>query len=116
MATHKSRGTATENKLVRLLNKEGWVANRTPASLGTMDVIALKRNQTPRYIQVKGTQKPFSTFGPMERYDLLADAQKAGARAELCWWPPYGQPTFYPPEEWPETFRPKDLTDETESG
>jgi Holliday junction resolvase len=116
MASNKSRGIGRENDVVRLLRKEGWIASRTPASLGTMDVLALKNGETPRFIQVKGTQRPFSGFSPFERYDLLADAQKAGARAELCWWPAYGRPAFIGPEDWPETIQPKPLTVEAESG
>jgi len=81
-----------------------------------MDVLALKHGETPRFIQVKATQKPFSGFSPFERYDLLADAQKAGARAELCWWPPYGRPEFIGPEDWPETIQPKHLDKEFKIG
>jgi Holliday junction resolvase len=109
MASNKGRGTQREVGLVKLLRDEGWVATRTPASLGTMDVIALRSGDTPRFIQVKCTQKPFAGFSPVERYDLLADALKAGARAELCWWPIYGKPEFIGPDDWPPTFQPKEL-------
>lgn len=103
----KAFGTSRENKVVDLLRKDGWIATRTPASLGTMDIIALKAGETPRFIQVKGTLKPFTGFNSFERYDLLADAQKAGARAELCHYPPHGQPEFIGPEDWPVTVQPK---------
>lgn len=116
MASHKSRGTKREVQVVDLLRKNGWIATRTPASLGTMDVIALKNGEIPRFIQVKGTQKPFAGFNAFERYDLLADAQKAGARAELCWWPMYGKPEFIGPEGWPETFQPTSLDKENPDG
>jgi hypothetical protein len=73
-----------------------------------MDVIALKAGEIPRFIQVKGTKEPFSGFSPFERYDLLAEAQKAGARAELAWWPAYASgPEYISPEDWPETIQPK---------
>jgi len=77
-----------------------------------MDIIALKAGETPRFIQVKGTQQPFAGFTPFERYDLLSEARQAGARAELCWWPAYREPEFIPPEMWPFTIQPKDLDDE----
>jgi len=109
MASNKSRGISRENSVVQLLRKEGWIATRTPASLGTMDVMALKAGEIPRFIQVKGTKKPFSGFSAFERYDLLADAEKAGARAELCWWPLYGKPEFIGPDDWPETVQPMTL-------
>lgn len=114
--TQKRRGTERERDLVKILRKDGWSCHRTPGSLGTMDVIALKAGEIPRYIQVKGTAKPFSTFSPFERYDLLAEAQRAGARAELCWWPSYGGLHFIQPDQWPETIQPKPLTEESDLG
>lgn len=104
MPNYKAAGTKRENDLLKQLRQDGWSAHRTPASMGTMDIIALKANHTPRYIQVKGTAKPFSGFGPYERYDLVAEAKRAGARAELCWWPTFGQPQYFQPEEWPHTM------------
>lgn len=109
MVNHKQFGSKREVELVNRLRKDGWIATRTPASLGTMDIIALKAGEIPRFIQVKSTSKPFITFTGFERYDLLADAQQAGARAELCWWPKYGLPEFIPPEDWPKTVQPKSL-------
>lgn len=109
MGSHKQFGTSREVELVNRLRKDGWISSRTPASLGTMDVIALKAGEVPRFIQVKGTEKPFTGFSHPERYDLLSEAQKAGARAELCWWPKYGLPEFIPPERWPATIEPKPL-------
>lgn len=113
---NKAKGTKRERDVVKLLSNDGWVCQRTPGSLGTMDVVALRAGDIPRYIQVKATAKPFSGFPPLERYDLLADAQKAGARAELCWWPDFGKPTYIQPEKWPPTIQPKPLTSESGEG
>jgi Holliday junction resolvase len=109
VANHKGFGTKRERDLVERLRADGWICTRTPASLGTMDIIALKAGEIPRFIQVKGTKKPFTGFSAFERYDLLREAQQAGARAELCWWPVYGKPEFIGPEDWPETIQPKAL-------
>lgn len=105
----KAFGTDRERKLVERLRNDGWICTRTPASLGTMDIIALKAGEIPRFIQLKGTMKPFSGFTPFERFDLLKEAAQAGARAELCWWPKHGRPEFIGPEDWPDTVQPKNI-------
>lgn len=105
-----SRGLQRERDLVRLLREEGWWALRSPASKGCVDVVAVRRALAPdgyltaavRFIEVKSTVTPYSHFGPTDREDLLAEAEWAGASAELCWWPKGdGTPTFIPSVEWP---------------
>jgi hypothetical protein len=55
-----------------------------------------------RCIQVKSTGTPYAKFGPRERSELLAEAERIGGAAELCWWPKHArQPTWIPAEEWP---------------
>lgn len=109
-----SRGLQRERDLVRLLREEGWWALRSPASKGSVDVVAIRRSLsadlrvqcyapvTVRFIEVKSTAAgPYSHFGPTEREELLAEAEWAGARAELCWWPPREKPVFIPSSSWP---------------
>ena len=98
----KAAGTRVEHKVLRLLKEEGHVAFRTPASLGVCDVVAMKRGQQPRMIEVKSTARPYHTFGPTDRQELREAAEQAGASAELCHWPPRKAPKFIPAKEWPD--------------
>lgn len=77
---------------------------RAAASLGAVDLVALKANHPPRFIQVKSDKKeygPFNNFGPKARAELLTEAGQAGAVAELCWWPPHGKLEYIAPADWP---------------
>lgn len=99
-----SRGLQRERDLVNLLRLEGWFAMRSPASKGCVDVVAIKwwgGNHEIRFVEVKSTTTPFSHFGPTDRGDLLTEAEKAGASAELAWWPKNGKLTFINSDEWP---------------
>jgi len=97
-----SRGIQRERDLVAQLRSEGWWALRAPASLGDVDVVALKNGQTPRFYEVKSTAAgPFHSFGPKDRADLLTAAGHAGAEAILAWKPPYAEWRFLSPPEWP---------------
>ena len=99
----KAAGTRVEHKVLRLLREDEWFAFRTPASLGVCDVVAMKRGQRPRMIEVKSTTDgPYKTFGPADRRELREAADRAGASAELCHWPPRRSPQFIPSEEWPD--------------
>ena len=56
-------------------------------------------------VQVKSDHQkfgPFNNFGPKDRAELLADAEKAGGRATLAYWPPRGKLTWIDPDQWPE--------------
>lgn len=100
--SNKSRGTKRERDRVKMLRADGYSAIRTPGSLGVMDVIALKAGLRPRYEQVKTDPYPYQHFGPAERRALLAEAERAGADAFLCHWPPDRRgPRFILPSEWP---------------
>lgn len=98
-----SRGHGRERELVKLLRADGWFAMRAPASLGVVDVLAMRLGDRPRMIEVKSTLGgPYEHFGPADRAELLKAAALAGAAAELCWWPPDGKgPRFIPSAEWP---------------
>jgi Holliday junction resolvase len=105
-----SRGLQRERDLVRLLREEGYWTLRSPASKGCVDVVAIKRcgdivplgpGHEIRFIEVKSTLTPYAHFGPSDRGELLAEAEKAGATAELAWWPKNGKLVFIPSSEWP---------------
>lgn len=98
-----SRGLQRERDVCHILQESGWWALRSPASKGIVDVVALKKGETPRFIEVKSTkQGPYEHFGPQERAALLTEARHAGAVAELAWWPPRGKLQFIPSPEWPD--------------
>lgn len=97
-----SRGIQRERDLVNDLRAEGWWALRAPASLGDVDVVALKNGHTPRFYEVKSTTAgPFHSFGPKDRAELLEAAGHAGAEAFLAWKPPRAEWKFIPPSGWP---------------
>ena len=97
-----SRGIQRERDLCKRLREEGWWALRAPASLGDVDVVALKNGHVPRFFEVKSTKAgPFHSFGPQDRADLLTAAGHAGAEAFLAFWPPRGELQLIPPESWP---------------
>lgn len=74
---------------------------RAPASLGPVDVVAIKDGEV-RFEEVKSTSAgPFHSFGPRERAALAFMADLAGADAYLVWHPPRTQPLVIPRAEWP---------------
>ena len=99
----KAAGTRVEHKVMRTLAAEGWVVMRAPASIGVADVLALKCGERPRMVQVKANKDggPYMNFRPTERAELRAVAERAGAVAELCWWPPRGECRWYDESIWP---------------
>ena len=96
------RGHDRERAVKALLEADDWIVIRAPGSLGIFDLAAMKRKETNRLIEVKSTVAgPYHSFGPEDRRALLEAAEKAGAVAELAWWPPRGQLQFIPSAEWP---------------
>jgi Holliday junction resolvase len=100
------RGHARERDVKRYLESApggSWWVLRSPASKGSADLVALKAGEMPRFIEVKANVSggPFMNFRVGERADLLLAALKAGAKAELCYWPPHGERRFLPSSEWP---------------
>ncbi len=95
------RGHDRERARVNWYRGEGWFAIRAPASLGPVDVIAIKDGEI-RFEELKSTAGgPYEHFGPKDRADLSAMAKLAGASAFLVWWPPRSQPRVIPESEWP---------------
>lgn len=100
----KAAGTARELAVMHDYRARGYVAFRTPASLGVCDVIALKSGEPPLFIEVKAnTGSPYKTFTRADRKDLSEAAAKAGALAYLCHWPPRGEKRMIGEDEWPKT-------------
>lgn len=98
-----SLGHDRERQLRKLLEADGWFVIRAPGSLGVADLCALKAGETPRLIESKATKAgPYSGFVPADRQALLDAAEKAGARAELAWWPSRGSLVWIGSEAWPK--------------
>ena len=96
------RGHDRERRVVDHYLKRDWWAMRAPASLGDVDVVALKNGHRPHFVEVKSTAGgPFERFGPKDRADLLWWAELAGAEAWLCWWPPRRDPVWIPAHQFP---------------
>lgn len=74
---------------------------RAPASLGAVDVIAIKDGEII-FEELKSTKDgPYKNFGPKDREELSLMARLAGAAAFLVWWPPRSQPVAIPEADWP---------------
>ena len=97
-----NRGVQRERQVRDKLRDDDWIAFRAPASLGVADVVALRAGNTPRLIEVKSTAAgPYHSFGPKERARLSEAARRAGAVAQLIWWPPRGKMHVIGEAEWP---------------
>jgi Holliday junction resolvase len=119
----KAAGTARELRVVQHFRQRGFVAFRTPASLGVCDVVALKGKLTNHgttrerpgpqlysvayFIECKANKDggPYSNFRAPERQALIDAARIAGAHPLLCYWPPNREPSFINASEWPEARR-----------
>lgn len=96
------RGHDRERAVKALLEQDDWVVIRAPGSLGIFDLAAMKAGETNRLIEVKSTAGgPYERFGPADRAALLEAAERAGAVAELAYWPPRGKLRFIPSADWP---------------
>lgn len=95
------RGHQRERDRVNWYRSEGWFAMRAPASLGAVDVVAIKDGEV-RFEELKSTEAgPYSHFGPADRADLSSMAKIAGAAAFLVWWPKRSKPIVIPESDWP---------------
>ena len=96
------RGIQRERDLVNLLRDQDWFAMRSPASLGSVDVIAMKRGERTRFCEVKSTSRgPFAGFPPADREALRFMADLADAVPYLVWWPKRSKPVWIPESAWP---------------
>lgn len=98
------RGHQRERDRVNWYREEGWFAMRAPASLGEVDVFAMKEGERVRFEELKSNKDggPYKNFGPKDRAELGAMARLAGADAYLVYWPPRKPPQVIPESEWPE--------------
>jgi len=118
MPRGKAAGIARERRLLAWYRERGWIAFRTPASLGVCDVVALKGKLTnhgttlahpepqlyalAHFIEVKSTSGgPYEHFRKEQREALKKAAAKAGAQALLAHWPPRGKLRFIASSDWP---------------
>lgn len=99
------RGRERERQVRKFLESpEGgeWFVVKAGGSFGDADLAAMKAGETSRIIEVKSTSAgPFHSFGPADRADISAAALKAGAEAELAFWPPHGKLEFLKEDQWP---------------
>ena len=99
-----NRGHDRERAVLTVLRNDGWFAMRAPASLGSVDVVALRAGSRPRVVEVKSTAGgPYERFQPKDRAELAAVAKQAGADAFLAYWPPRGKLHWIAESDWPET-------------
>jgi Holliday junction resolvase len=97
-----SSGISRERQVRRKLKDDDWVVIRAAGSLGFCDLVALKDGHLSRFIEVKATHRgPYHGFGPADRGNLKAVAARAGALAQLAWWPPRGKLHWIDSSEWP---------------
>lgn len=96
------RGIQRERDLVNLLRDEDWLAMRSPASLGPVDVIAMKAGHRTRLIEVKSTSRSaFAGFPPADRAGLSFMGKLADADCYLVYWPKRSKPVWIPESDWP---------------
>jgi len=96
------RGIQRERDLVNWFRENDWFSMRAPASLGSVDVIAMKRGERTRFCEVKSTTAgAFHSFGPKDREALAFMADLADADPYLVWWPKRSKPVWIGRDEWP---------------
>ena len=98
-----SRGLDRERKLSRELKADGYIVVRAAGSLGPVDLVAMRWDKVPLFLQVKSdAYNPYSNFRPVERAQLIEVAEQAGAEAWLVWWPPDRRGArWIAPDDWP---------------
>ena len=99
-----SRGINRERQVKKRLEEDGWWVCRAAGSLGDADLVAGRRDKRPMLLEIKSDKAeygPFNNFGPKDREELLAAAEKTGWDAWLVYWPPYGEWKWISPASWP---------------
>ena len=78
--TNRERGDYLERQAKSALVDLGWVVVRAAGSHGVADLVALRAGNTPLLVSCKLN----GYLRPAERHDLLAAAERAGARPILA--------------------------------
>jgi Holliday junction resolvase len=81
-----ARGANMERAFVKWLRAKGWVAVRSAGSRGSFDVLAAQRGRV-----ILAQLKRDGKISDQETFDLLQDAEIAGATALLVCKPARGQ-------------------------
>lgn len=101
-----SRGIQRERAVRLYLEEKDYVVIRAAGSLGCADLVAMRVGSPTLIVEVKSTHRgPFHSFGPADRADILAYADRAGATAVLAYWPPRGKLEFIYEDAWPKDRR-----------
>lgn len=95
------KGNEAENRVAAYLIGKGWLVGKRRTLKGGGDILAIKPGYLPRLYECKATRDPWANFGPADRADLLATAEKFGAEAILALSPTAGIPQFLPSNDWP---------------
>lgn len=99
------RSAQREREIAAAFRASGFVAVRTPGSKGAFDVLAIKRDEPPRLIQVKtstGDSSPWKGFGSADREKLAEAAKQAGGVALLYHYNGRAGLSVYPESAWPK--------------
>ena len=95
-------GHDKERRTRDLLRDDGWIVIRAAGSLGCADLVALKAGERPRLLEIKYGRSAWENFRPADRAELLDVAKRAGAVAELVWWPRRAsRPQWVDEASWP---------------
>jgi Holliday junction resolvase len=98
------RGHDRERDMAKRLKADGYIVMRAAGSLGPIDVVAMRWDKVPQFLQIKSdVSSPYANFRPAERAELVEVAEQAGANAWLVWWPPDRRgPRWIAPSDWPQ--------------
>lgn len=100
--TGKRRGRTRENAVGDVLIEQGWGIGSRRHIPGPGDWLAVRADRAPQLIEVKSTAGgPFERFGPSDRAELLAEAERIGAEPVIGWWPPRGKLDWIKTDRWP---------------
>lgn len=94
-------GRARERLVMRHMEGKDWVVLKG-TTYGIGDLVMGHIGKPTRLVEVKSTAAgPYATFGPRDRADMAAVAERAGWEAWLAWWPPRGKLVWIRSDEWP---------------
>lgn len=103
MPNTSRKGNGAELKTAKLLQESGWLVASRRHIGGAADLLAIRPGDKPRLIEVKACKTLYSgNFRREDRAALIAEAERYGAVAECCWWPPRArEPKWLGVGDWP---------------